>query len=107
MKTKLLKFSVILCISLMALSSCSNEDFNSGSFDNSENRTWFVVILKSPGPNKIAVMKLVKKLTVYKGLKEAKAIVDNAPSTLGIKQKDEAEQMKSAFEDEGAEIELK
>jgi len=70
-------------------------------------KTSFDVILKSIGPNKLAIVKAVKELTGL-GLKEAKDIVDSAPSP--IKEgatKDEAESLKKSLEEAGAEIELK
>jgi len=70
-------------------------------------KTSFDVILKSIGPNKLAIVKAVKELTGL-GLKEAKDIVDSAPSP--IKEgatKDEAESLKKSLEESGAEIELK
>ena len=72
-----------------------------------EEKTEFDVILKSGGPNKLAVVKLVKELT-GNGLKESKDIVDGAPATLkeGIS-KDEAAALKSALEEAGAEVEIK
>lgn len=70
-------------------------------------KTEFDVILKSPGGAKLAVVKAVKELTGL-GLKEAKDLVDNAPSELkkGIT-KDEAEALKKQLEEAGAEVELK
>ena len=67
-----------------------------------EEKTEFDVILKAGGPNKLAVVKLVKELT-GNGLKESKDIVDGAPATLkeGIS-KDEAAALKSALEEAGA-----
>ena len=72
-----------------------------------EEQTEFDVILKAAGGSKLAVVKLVKELTGL-GLKEAKEIVDNAPSPIkeGIA-KDEAEGLKSQLEEAGAEVELK
>jgi large subunit ribosomal protein L7/L12 len=72
-----------------------------------EEKSEFDVILKSAGASKLAVVKLVKELTGL-GLKEAKDIVDAAPSPLkeGIA-KDEAESLKKALEEAGAEVELK
>ena len=72
-----------------------------------EEKTEFDVILKAAGASKLAVVKLVKDLTGA-GLKEAKDIVDSAPSP--IKQgvpKDEAEALKKQLEEAGAEVELK
>ncbi len=72
-----------------------------------EEKTSFDVILKSAGANKLAIVKLVKELTGL-GLKEAKDIVDAAPSPLkeGVT-KDEAEALKKQLEEGGAEVELK
>jgi large subunit ribosomal protein L7/L12 len=72
-----------------------------------EEQTEFDVILKAGGPNKLAVVKLVKELT-GNGLKESKDLVDGAPSTLkeGVS-KDEAEALKAALTEAGAEVEVK
>lgn len=72
-----------------------------------EEQTEFDVILKSAGSSKLAVVKLVKELTGL-GLKEAKEVVDSAPSPVkeGIA-KDEAESLKAQLEEAGAEVELK
>jgi large subunit ribosomal protein L7/L12 len=72
-----------------------------------EEKSEFDVILKAGGPNKLAVVKLVKELT-GNGLKESKDLVDGAPSTLkeGIS-KDEAEALKNALIEAGAEVEVK
>jgi len=67
----------------------------------------FDVILKAAGPNKLAIVKLVKDLTGL-GLKEAKDVVDAAPKAVkeGVS-KDEAEGLKKSLEEAGAEFELK
>ena len=72
-----------------------------------EEKSEFEVILKAAGGSKLAVVKLVKELTGL-GLKEAKELVDNAPSPIkeGVA-KDEAEGLKSSLEEAGAEVELK
>jgi large subunit ribosomal protein L7/L12 len=72
-----------------------------------EEKTEFDVVLKGPGPNKLAVVKLVKELTGL-GLKEAKELVDTAPSSVkeGIAKAD-AEGIKKSLEEAGAEVELK
>jgi large subunit ribosomal protein L7/L12 len=72
-----------------------------------EEKTSFDVVLKGVGANKLAIVKLVKELTGL-GLKEAKDIVDAAPSPIkeGIS-KDEAEALKKSLEEAGAEVELK
>ncbi len=72
-----------------------------------EEKTSFDVVLKAAGANKLAIVKLVKELTGL-GLKEAKDLVDAAPSA--IKEgasKDEAEALKKALTEGGAEVELK
>ena len=72
-----------------------------------EEKTEFDVVLKSAGDNKIKVVKAVKDITGL-GLKEAKAIVDEAPKTVkeGVS-KEDAEAMKAKLEEAGAKIELK
>ena len=72
-----------------------------------EAQTEFTVVLKAAGGSKLAVVKLVKDLT-GKGLKEAKELVDAAPTTLkeGVS-KDEADGLKSSLEEAGAEVEIK
>ena len=78
-----------------------------GAGEAAEEKTEFDVILKNAGASKLAVVKLVKELTGL-GLKEAKDIVDGAPSALkeGVS-KEEAEGLKKALEEAGAEVELK
>ena len=70
-------------------------------------KTSFDVILKAAGPNKLAIVKLVKDLTGL-GLKEAKDVVDAAPKAVkeGVS-KDEAEGLKKSLEEAGAEVEVK
>ncbi len=70
-------------------------------------KTSFDVILKAPGGAKLAVVKLVKDLTGL-GLKEAKELVDSAPKPVkeGVA-KDEAESLRKALEEAGAEVEVK
>lgn len=72
-----------------------------------EEKSTFDVILKAPGGAKLQIVKLVKELTGL-GLKEAKGLVDAAPSPIreGIS-KDEADMLKSKLEEAGAEVELK
>ena len=70
-------------------------------------QTEFDVILKSAGTAKLQVIKVVKEVLGL-GLKEAKDIVDGAPSTVKEKiSKAEAEQLKATLEEAGAEVELK
>jgi large subunit ribosomal protein L7/L12 len=78
-----------------------------GGEEAAEEQTAFDVILKAAGSSKLAVVKLVKELTSL-GLKEAKGLVDSAPAPLkeGVT-KDEAEALKTALEEAGAEVEIK
>lgn len=72
-----------------------------------EEQTEFTVVLKAAGGNKIAVIKEVRAITAL-GLKEAKELVDNAPSNIKeAVSKDEAESVKNKLTDAGAEVELK
>ncbi len=70
-------------------------------------KTEFDVILKNAGAQKLQIVKLVKELTGL-GLKEAKALVDEAPKPIkeGVP-KDEANALKAQLEEAGAEVELK
>jgi large subunit ribosomal protein L7/L12 len=75
--------------------------------DAAAEQTEFDVILKAAGGSKLAVVKLVKELTGL-GLKEAKAVVDQAPKAIKEKvSKDEAEALKTQLEEAGAEVEVK
>ena len=78
-----------------------------GGGDTAAEKSEFDVILKAAGGSKLAVVILVKELTGL-GLKEAKELVDNAPSP--VKEaisKDEAEGLQKSLEEAGAEVELK
>lgn len=72
-----------------------------------EEKTEFDIILKSAGANKINVIKVVRALTSL-GLKEAKDLVDGAPSPVktGVS-KAEAEEAKKQLVEAGAEVEIK
>ena len=72
-----------------------------------EEKDEFDVELTEIGPNKVKVIKVVREVTGL-GLKEAKDLVDNAPSTLfeGVS-KEAAEEYKKKFEEVGATIEIK
>ncbi len=73
-----------------------------------EEKTEFDVILKEVGDKKLNVIKAVREVKSGLGLKEAKELVDSAPSTLfeGVS-KEAAEEYKKKFEDVGAVIEIK
>ena len=70
-------------------------------------KTEFDVILKGAGANKIQVIKVVREITGL-GLKEAKAVVDEAPKALkeGVS-KEDAESIKAKLAEAGAEVEVK
>ena len=72
-----------------------------------EEKTEFDVVLGSFGDNKVAVIKVIRAVTGL-GLKEAKDLVEGAPSTIkeGVS-KEEAEGMKKQLEEAGAKVELK
>ena len=72
-----------------------------------EEKTEFDVVLAEVGATKLQVVKAVKEACGL-GLKEAKDLVDGAPSTIkeGVA-KDEAENLKKAIEEAGAKVELK
>ena len=72
-----------------------------------EAQTEFAVVMSSFGENKVAVIKVVRTVTGL-GLKEAKDLVEGAPSTVkeGVK-KDEAETIKKQLEDAGAKVTIK
>ena len=78
-----------------------------GGAEAAEEKTSFDVVLKEVGANKLQVVKAVKEACGL-GLKEAKDLVDGAPSTIkeGVS-KDEAENLKKAIEEAGAKVELK
>lgn len=70
-------------------------------------KTEFDVILKSAGAEKIKVIKVVREITGL-GLKDAKALVDEAPKALKeAVSKDDAEAIKAKLEEVGAEVEVK
>ena len=72
-----------------------------------EEKTEFDVILKNAGAEKIKVIKVVREITGL-GLKDAKAVVDEAPKTLKEAiSKEDAEGYKAKLEEVGAEVEIK
>jgi len=75
--------------------------------EEAEEKTDFDIVLKTVGPKKINVIKVVREVTDL-GLKEAKAVVDAAPGEVkkGVS-KEEAEEIKKKFEEVGAEVEIK
>jgi large subunit ribosomal protein L7/L12 len=79
----------------------------SGAAAEAEEQTEFTVVLKDAGSKKIQVIKVVREVTSL-GLKEAKDLVDGAPSTVkeGVA-KAEAQTIKAKLEEQGATVELK
>ena len=78
-----------------------------GPAEAAEEQTEFEVVLKEIGAKKINVIKAVREVTSL-GLKEAKELVDSAPKTVkdGLS-KEDAEAMKTKFEEAGATVEIK
>ena len=78
-----------------------------GAAPAAEEQTEFTVVLKEAGAKKIQVIKVVRAATGL-GLKEAKAVVDEAPKAVkeGI-ERDEADKLKAELEEAGASVELK
>jgi large subunit ribosomal protein L7/L12 len=80
---------------------------NGGAQAGPAEQTEFDVILKSAGAAKLGVIKVVKE-ALGLGLKEAKELVDKAPTPLKEKVSNaEAEQLKATLEEAGAEVEIK
>ena len=78
-----------------------------GGAEEAEEQTEFDVILTSFGDKKINVIKAVREVTSL-GLKDAKELVESAPTAIKeAVSKDEAEKIKTKFEEAGAQIELK
>lgn len=78
-----------------------------GGGDAAEEKTEFDVVLANAGSSKINAIKAVRGITGL-GLKEAKALVDNAPSPVkeGVS-KEEADKIKAELEEAGATVEVK
>lgn len=78
-----------------------------GEASAAEEKTEFDVVMSSFGSNKVAVIKVVRGATGL-GLKEAKEMVEGAPSTIKeAASKEEAEELKKLLEEAGASVELK
>ena len=99
------KFGVSAAAAVAAAPAAANGD--AGGDAGAEEQTEFDVILSSFGDKKVNVIKTVRAITGL-GLKEAKALVDNAPSP--VKEgasKEEAEDIQKQLEEAGAQVELK
>ena len=76
--------------------------------EEAEEKTEFDVVLKEAGAQKLKVIKVVREVKPGLGLKGAKDLVDNCPSTLGeALPKEAAEELKKKLEEVGAVIEIK
>jgi len=89
-----------------AVSVAASAGGDGGGAAAAEEKTSFNVILKSPGANKLGIVKIVKELTGL-GLKEAKDLVDGAPKPVkeGV-DKATSEDMKKKLTEAGAEVEI-
>lgn len=97
------KFGVSAAAAAVAVAPATGD----GAAAAAEEKTEFDVVLSSIGDSKIKVIKAVRAITGL-GLKEAKGMVDGAPSTLKeAVSKEEAEDMKKQLEEVGAGVELK
>ncbi len=96
------KFGVTAAAPMMAMAAAP-----AGGGEAAEEKTEFDVVLNAAGDKKIQVIKVVRAITGL-GLKEAKELVDGAPSAIkeGVS-KDEAEGVKTQLEEVGGVVELK
>jgi large subunit ribosomal protein L7/L12 len=94
-------------VSATAVAAAAPAAAGDGGGAEEEESTTVDVVLTAPGDKKIQVIKVVRAATGL-GLKEAKALVDEAPKPIkeGI-ERDEAEKLKSELEEAGASVELK
>ena len=99
------KFGVSAAAPVMAVAGPAAAGDDAGA---AEEKTSFDVVLKDAGAKKLNVIKVVREVKPGLGLKEAKDLVDNCPSTLaeGIA-KEAAEELKKKLEEAGAVIEIK
>jgi len=97
------KFGVSAAAAVAAVPAAAAE----GAGEAAAEQTEFDVVLNSYGSNKVAVIKVVRAITGL-GLKEAKELVESAPSVVkeGVT-KEEAEDLKKQLEEAGASVELK
>src|SRR5689334_1270920 len=101
------KFNVTISAAPVGAAPAAGVAARVGAAAAAEEQTEFSVNLKEAGAKKIQVIKVVRELTGL-GLKEAKDLVDGAPSTVkaGVT-KDEAAAMKAKLEEQGASVEVK
>ena len=98
------KFNVTIAAAAPAAAPAAN---GGAAAPAAEEQTEFAVMLKEAGAKKIQVIKVVREITGL-GLKEAKDLVDGAPSEVkaGVS-KEEAAQLKAKLEEQGASVEVK
>jgi large subunit ribosomal protein L7/L12 len=101
------KFNVTISAAPVGAAPAAGGAAGGGAAAVAEEQTEFAVTLKEAGAKKIQVIKVVRELTGL-GLKEAKDLVDGAPSVVksGVT-KDEAAAMKAKLEEQGAAVEVK
>ena len=98
------KFNVTIAAAAPAAAPAAN---GGAAAPAAEEQTEFAVMLKEAGAKKIQVIKVVREITGL-GLKEAKDLVDGAPSEVkGGVSKEEAAQLKTKLEEQGASVEVK
>ena len=98
------KFNVTIAAPVAAAAPAGGD---AGAGDAPEEKTEFTVVLREIGGKKIQVIKAVREVTSL-GLKEAKDVVDSAPSNVKENvSKEEAEAIKAKLEEQGATVELK
>ena len=100
------KFGVSAAAAQVAVAPAGADGTDDGAAG-AEEQTEFAVVLAGIGDKKVNVIKAVRAITGL-GLKEAKALVDEAPSQLkeGVS-KDESEEIRKQLEDAGASVEIK
>jgi large subunit ribosomal protein L7/L12 len=101
------KFNVTISAAPVGAAPAAGGAAGGGAAAATEEQTEFKVVLKEAGAKKIQVIKVVRELTGL-GLKEAKDLVDGAPSDVktGVT-KEEAATMKAKLEEQGASVEVK
>ncbi len=98
------KFNVTIAAAPAAAAAPAGRDAGAGG--GAEEKTEFTVVLQEIGGKKIQVIKAVREVTSL-GLKEAKDVVDSAPSNVKENvSKEEAEAIKAKLEEQGATVEL-
>lgn len=101
------KFGVSAAAPMAPMAGMAGAPAEGAAAEEEEEKTEFEVVLKEVGSNKIAVIKAIRAITGL-GLKEAKAKVDELPSTIKeAAAKDDANDIKKQLEEAGAKVDLK